>query len=82
MADKPTLVPEQGQDINDRKVWSAADLEDLALALKDAKQTGVLLRDRMERQDGDEQSSNRVSRPARCLPITVGRPHLCKYPVD
>jgi hypothetical protein len=35
MADQPTLVPEQCQDLNDRKEWSAADLEDLALALKD-----------------------------------------------
>ena len=32
-AKQPTLVPEQ--DANDGKQWSAADLEDLALALKD-----------------------------------------------
>ena len=35
MDDKATLVPTQSPDINDGKEWSAADLEDLALALKD-----------------------------------------------
>ena len=35
MTDNPTLVPEQEQDRNDGKEWSAVDLEDLALALKD-----------------------------------------------
>lgn len=35
MTDHPTLVPEQGQDRNDGKEWSAADLDDLALALTD-----------------------------------------------
>ena len=35
MADEPTLVPEQGPDIKDGKEWSAADIEDLSLALKD-----------------------------------------------
>ena len=35
MADEPTLVPEQGPDIKDGKEWSAADIEDLTLALKD-----------------------------------------------
>jgi hypothetical protein len=31
----PTLVPQQEQDRNDGKEWSAADLDDLALSLKD-----------------------------------------------
>jgi hypothetical protein len=31
----PTLVPDQEQDRNDGKEWSVADLDDLALALKD-----------------------------------------------
>jgi hypothetical protein len=31
----PTLVPDQEPDRNDGKEWSATDLEDLALALKD-----------------------------------------------
>jgi len=31
---EPTLVPDQ-HDTNDGKEWSAADLEDLTLALKD-----------------------------------------------
>jgi hypothetical protein len=35
MAGEPTLVAEQGPDIKDRKEWSAADIEDLILALKD-----------------------------------------------
>ena len=35
MVDEPTLVPEQGPDIKDGQAWSAADIEDLALALKD-----------------------------------------------
>jgi hypothetical protein len=35
MAGEPTLVPEQGPDIKDGKEWSAADIEDLTLALKD-----------------------------------------------
>jgi hypothetical protein len=35
MAVEPTLVPEQCQDIKDGQEWSAADIEDLALALKD-----------------------------------------------
>ena len=35
MSDRPTLVPEQGPDRNDGKEWSASDIEDLALALKD-----------------------------------------------
>jgi hypothetical protein len=36
MADHPTLVPEQQvRDQNDGKEWSTADLDDLALALKD-----------------------------------------------
>jgi len=35
MADHPTLVPGQLQDRNDGKEWSAVDIEDLALALKD-----------------------------------------------
>jgi hypothetical protein len=35
MAIEPTLVPEQCQDIKDGQEWSAADIEDLALALKD-----------------------------------------------
>ena len=35
MANEPTLVPEQCQDIKDGQEWSAADIEDLALALKD-----------------------------------------------
>ena len=35
MADEPTLVPEQCQDIKDGQEWSAEDVEDLALALKD-----------------------------------------------
>jgi hypothetical protein len=35
MSDEPTLVPEQGPDIKDGKEWSAADVEDLSLALKD-----------------------------------------------
>jgi hypothetical protein len=36
MVDEPTLVPEQRpEDIKDGKEWSAADIEDLALALKD-----------------------------------------------
>ena len=29
------MVPDQEQDRNDAKQWSAADIEDLALALKD-----------------------------------------------
>ena len=32
MTDHPTLVPDQEPDRNDGKEWSAADLEDLALA--------------------------------------------------
>ena len=35
MTDQPTLVPEQEADRNDGKEWSAMDVEDLALALKD-----------------------------------------------
>ena len=35
MTDHPTLVPDQEQDRNNGKEWSAIDLEDLALALKD-----------------------------------------------
>jgi hypothetical protein len=35
MVDEPTLVPEQCQDNKDGNEWSAADIEDLALALKD-----------------------------------------------
>ena len=35
MTDHPTLVPEQEQDRNDGKPWSDADIEVLALALKD-----------------------------------------------
>jgi hypothetical protein len=35
MAVEPTLVPEQCQDIKDGQAWSATDIEDLALALKD-----------------------------------------------
>ena len=35
MPDQPTLVPEHVQDQNDGKEWSAVDIEDLALALKD-----------------------------------------------
>ena len=35
MSDRPTLVPEQEPDRNDGKEWSAADVEDLRLALKD-----------------------------------------------
>jgi len=35
MTDHPTLVPNQEPDRNDGKDWSAADLEDLALALRD-----------------------------------------------
>ena len=35
MSDHPTLVPDQEQDRNDGKDWSALDLEDLALLLKD-----------------------------------------------
>lgn len=36
MVDEPTLVPAQcPQDIKDGQEWSAADIEDLALALKD-----------------------------------------------
>jgi hypothetical protein len=35
MVGEPTLVPEQCQDIKDGQEWSAADVEDLALALKD-----------------------------------------------
>ena len=31
----PTLVPEQELDQNDGKAWSVADVEDLALVLKD-----------------------------------------------
>jgi hypothetical protein len=33
MTNQPTLVPEQ--DANDGREWSAADVEDLRLALKD-----------------------------------------------
>ena len=40
MTDHPALVPNQEPDGNDGKEWSAADLEDLALALKDGG-TGV-----------------------------------------
>ena len=32
---RPTLVPDQEQARNDGKEWSVADLDDLALALKD-----------------------------------------------
>ena len=35
MPDHPTLLPDQEQDWNDGKEWSAADIEDLVLALKD-----------------------------------------------
>jgi len=35
MADQPTLVPDQDQDMNDGKDWSLTDVEDLTLALKD-----------------------------------------------
>jgi hypothetical protein len=35
MTDHPTLVPDEEQDWNDGKEWSAADLEDLAHALMD-----------------------------------------------
>ena len=35
MTDHPTLVPEQEPDRNDGKQWSADDVEDLTLALKD-----------------------------------------------
>ena len=35
MTDHPTLVPDQEQDRNDGKEWSAVDIEHLALALKD-----------------------------------------------
>lgn len=35
MVGEPTLVPEQCQDIRDGQEWSAADIEDLALVLKD-----------------------------------------------
>jgi hypothetical protein len=35
MVVEPTLVPEQCQDIKDGQAWSAVDIEDLALALKD-----------------------------------------------
>jgi hypothetical protein len=35
MTDHPTLVPNQEPDRNDGKDWSATDLEDLALALRD-----------------------------------------------
>ena len=35
MAIEPTLVPQQCQDIKDGQAWSLADVEDLALALKD-----------------------------------------------
>ena len=31
MTDHPTLVPDQEQDRNDGKEWSAADLEDLRM---------------------------------------------------
>jgi hypothetical protein len=31
----PTLVPDQEPDQNDGKEWSAADLDDLKLAMKD-----------------------------------------------
>ena len=32
---EPTLVPEEIHDLCDGKEWSASDLEDLALALRD-----------------------------------------------
>jgi len=32
---EPTLVPEQVPDFKDGQAWSPADIEDLALALKD-----------------------------------------------
>jgi hypothetical protein len=35
MSDRATLVPEQVLHRNDGKEWSASDIEDLALALKD-----------------------------------------------
>jgi len=35
MPDHPTLLPDQEQDWSDGKEWSAADVEDLSLALKD-----------------------------------------------
>jgi hypothetical protein len=35
MTNHPTLVPDQEQDRKDGKEWSAVDLDDLALALKD-----------------------------------------------
>lgn len=35
MTDHPTPVPSQEPDRNDGKDWSASDLDDLALALKD-----------------------------------------------
>ena len=35
MTDHPTLVPNQVPDRNDGKEWSVADIEDLALALRD-----------------------------------------------
>lgn len=33
--ERPTLIPEQEIDRNDGKEWSAMDIEDLTLALKD-----------------------------------------------
>ena len=35
MTDHPTLWPDQEQDWSDGQEWSAADIEDLSLALKD-----------------------------------------------
>ena len=35
MTDHPTLSPDQEQNWNGGKEWSAADIEDLSLALKD-----------------------------------------------